>query len=585
MKKSSLIKFIALIFIVALATTFALAEQGGNGPSTSNKTQLKAGDSYDLFINNVDMPVSRNGVLADVLIPPATIAGGKLNNKIFLFSGGFYLSGLSNGKLWSNGQMSASRIQDYVPGTYATGQNDSRAQLYVLKSSDADWSQSWQDWKDAVAMGADYYDGNHNGKYDPLPLGSTTPWDSTMDRPDILGDATAWCVYSDQLSPALRTYNDVNPQGIEVRQTVFAINSKAAIGNMIFVRYKIVNTGSVADVLDSVYFSVADDPDIGDSGANDLVGCDTTLNAGFTYHKTGAGDTKWGTTPPCFLVDFLQGPHSYIPGVTFNDVNGNGVYDPGIDTPLDTAIDSRGQVLGQSQYPGAKNLGMSSFFQYYGGIDPATRFQCRYYALGLDYYGNKINPCAWSQGTVKGVNCNSVDPYFMYSGDPVAGSGWLNTTPTDQRQITNSGPFQLVKNDTVTIVVAYVIEQGSSYLNSVAVAKTNEETARRVFNSNYSPATGINDNSISKIDFNLSQNFPNPFNPSTTINYSMPKSGNVRLIVYNVLGSKIATIVNEYKPAGNYSVQFNGSNLASGIYMYRLESGNFSATKKFILMK
>jgi hypothetical protein len=86
-------------------------------------------------------------------------------------------------------------------------------------------------------------------------------------------------------------------------------------------------------------------------------------------------------------------------------------------------------------------------------------------------------------------------------------------------------------------------------------------------------------------EFSLQQNFPNPFNPSTTINYSLAKAGNVKLTVYNAIGSKVTTIVNEYKPAGNYSVQFNGSNLASGIYLYRLESGNYSTAKKFILMK
>lgn len=86
-------------------------------------------------------------------------------------------------------------------------------------------------------------------------------------------------------------------------------------------------------------------------------------------------------------------------------------------------------------------------------------------------------------------------------------------------------------------------------------------------------------------EFTLSQNYPNPFNPVTAINYSIAKEGNVKLTIYNSIGSKVATIVNDYKPAGNYSVQFNGSNLASGIYLYRLESGGYTAVKKFILMK
>jgi hypothetical protein len=86
-------------------------------------------------------------------------------------------------------------------------------------------------------------------------------------------------------------------------------------------------------------------------------------------------------------------------------------------------------------------------------------------------------------------------------------------------------------------------------------------------------------------EFALQQNYPNPFNPSTIINYSLSKEGNIKLTIYNSIGSKVTTIVNEYKPAGNYSVQFNGGNLASGIYLYRLESGNYSATKKFIMLK
>lgn len=86
-------------------------------------------------------------------------------------------------------------------------------------------------------------------------------------------------------------------------------------------------------------------------------------------------------------------------------------------------------------------------------------------------------------------------------------------------------------------------------------------------------------------EFILRQNYPNPFNPTTTINYSLAKDGEVKLSVYDVLGSKVEEIVNEYKHAGNYSVRFNGSKLASGVYLYRLESGNYSAVKKMLIMK
>jgi len=92
------------------------------------------------------------------------------------------------------------------------------------------------------------------------------------------------------------------------------------------------------------------------------------------------------------------------------------------------------------------------------------------------------------------------------------------------------------------------------------------------------------DNNLPQL-FTLAQNYPNPFNPTTNIKYSLAQAGNVKLIVYNILGSKVATLVNDYKPAGSYSVQFNGTNLASGIYLYRLESGAYTSTKKLILLK
>ena len=85
--------------------------------------------------------------------------------------------------------------------------------------------------------------------------------------------------------------------------------------------------------------------------------------------------------------------------------------------------------------------------------------------------------------------------------------------------------------------------------------------------------------------FTLSQNYPNPFNPTTNIKYSVTKSGMVTLKVYNLLGQEVATLVSQNQKPGNYMVDFNATNLASGVYMYRLQAGNFSLTKKMILLK
>ena len=83
----------------------------------------------------------------------------------------------------------------------------------------------------------------------------------------------------------------------------------------------------------------------------------------------------------------------------------------------------------------------------------------------------------------------------------------------------------------------------------------------------------------------LDQNYPNPFNPVTKITYALPKSGNVQLKVYDILGREVAVLVNEVKQAGIHNVDFNATNLASGIYFYTLKSGDFYAVKKMVLVK
>lgn len=86
-------------------------------------------------------------------------------------------------------------------------------------------------------------------------------------------------------------------------------------------------------------------------------------------------------------------------------------------------------------------------------------------------------------------------------------------------------------------------------------------------------------------DYKLGQNYPNPFNPSTMINYSVPKAGNVKIAVYDVLGNEVASVLNEYKQAGNYSINYNASALSSGIYFYKMISGSYVETKKMTLIK
>ena len=86
-------------------------------------------------------------------------------------------------------------------------------------------------------------------------------------------------------------------------------------------------------------------------------------------------------------------------------------------------------------------------------------------------------------------------------------------------------------------------------------------------------------------EYILSQNYPNPFNPVTTVAYQLPVSGRVSLIVYDLLGAKVATLVNSVQSAGIHSVRWNAANVASGIYFYRLRAGSFTQTRKLVVIK
>ena len=97
--------------------------------------------------------------------------------------------------------------------------------------------------------------------------------------------------------------------------------------------------------------------------------------------------------------------------------------------------------------------------------------------------------------------------------------------------------------------------------------------------------TSVKEQAKLPTEFTLSQNYPNPFNPSTTIRYALPKAQFVSLKIFNMAGQEAATLVNRQQEAGEHSIQWHAEKLPSGVYMYRLQAGEFSETKKMILMQ
>lgn len=138
-----------------------------------------------------------------------------------------------------------------------------------------------------------------------------------------------------------------------------------------------------------------------------------------------------------------------------------------------------------------------------------------------------------------------------------------------------------------------------TYMNSkgsynIPNAMSNEELTSMILNdidnliNTESTQTRERDNSSSNTipaKYLLNQNYPNPFNPVTSISYTIPTDGFVNIKVYDIIGKLVAEIVNEYKSAGNYSVEFNGSEFSSGVYFYKMETPDFVQTKRMVLMK
>lgn len=151
-------------------------------------------------------------------------------------------------------------------------------------------------------------------------------------------------------------------------------------------------------------------------------------------------------------------------------------------------------------------------------------------------------------------------------------------TLEDYRVLVSSGPYTLNAGDSVHVAMAFVAGYGKDAI--VAAAKA----ARQRYASEVTSTNGgIHD--VLPAAFALNQNYPNPFNPTTVISGQLSADSRLRLVVYDVLGRQVAVLADGRFPAGKYSFTFDGTRLASGVYFYRLDAGNYTATRKMTIVK
>lgn len=161
-------------------------------------------------------------------------------------------------------------------------------------------------------------------------------------------------------------------------------------------------------------------------------------------------------------------------------------------------------------------------------------------------------------------------------GDQITNQAW-NTGVTITKQVSITVPTHIIYTNANFVVFGYT---NGTPLSSGAPVQNAEDVLVNTFT-----LTGVEKtNEITK-DYYLGQNYPNPFNPMTNIRFNIPKDGFTTLKVYDIRGKQVALYLSQFIKAGQYNVDFNGTNLSSGVYYYKLESGNFSDVKKMILVK
>ncbi|GJQ31983.1 MAG: hypothetical protein HBSAPP04_08220 [Ignavibacteriaceae bacterium] len=545
------------------------------------------------YTGRIWVPFGRNGVIAD-----ATVNGrsGLFFDSIStIFSNGFALTALKDGAVWGAANMSASRIDDFLPGPVGASLQDPRLGIYRVAQADSAFGSSWQTWKYAVELGARFWDGNHNGIYDPIDLNNNGIWEPNEDMPEILGEISYWCIYNDGVPKELRRY-PIDPTGIEVRQTIYAFpnSSSQEVRNAVFIRYEIVNKGTVVQILPEAYYSMWSDTDMGEY-TDDLYGTDTLRNSMYFYNE--GSDGSFGVNPPSVFHTILFGQPVFVPGVSFTDVNNNGVYDPGVDIPLDTARVPMGEPFTEKLLPGAMNFGSTSTQHYLSAHpthgDPQTVNELRSYQQGRQKNGLIIDPCTWPYGQVYSDSCARIPGRFLYSGDPVTHKGWLTNTPTDQRGMVNAGPFNLNAGDSITFHTAIVIGRGTNELNSITVTRAAIDTIFSRFGAKHHfYPTGVKEVAgVLPDEYRLYQNYPNPFNPETEVRFAIRERSKVTMTVYDILGGKVADILVSELERGEYRHTFNGKGLSSGVYFIRFEARSvttgveFTKTIKAVLLQ
>lgn len=513
--------------------------------------------------NNISSYFSYKGVFNQNYISSSSpgFEWPKGSGRYAVFTTGLSMSAMVQGQLR---QAMSSYKGEMVPGICNNGTaftNDT-FKIYTVKKTDSpNNNPDWLNWGLMVPYGAPFVDVNNNGMYEPF-----------TDTPGVKNASQTIFVCMTDGFPYTHTSSEyfgggTQPLYNEVHLTAWCY-SQPSYNDMQFLKYEIINKSNYT--WNRTYFSFVADPDLGDA-VDDYIGCDTIRKLGFCYNADDMDGTgsppSYGAAPPA--VGFLLLKSAYRKYVNTGSVGMTGFttfgrYESGF---MPCEWDPTGVPLGAYYFM----MGLKSDSTFW--LDPTQSPKKK---TKLLYAGDPETNTGWTEFKGRVMNC----------GNDTLGTIMNVNPPHDQRfaMSTGSEDLTVMPGDTQRIVMCQLIARGSSNLNSVTKLKQLSDVAIEFYNTNFT--IGVNQISTEiPSKFSLSQNYPNPFNSTSKMKFEIANSSNVRIVIYDIMGREIQTLVNERLQPGTYEVGFNGSMLSSGVYFYQLQAGEYRETRKMLMLK
>jgi hypothetical protein len=462
-------------------------------------------------------------------------------------------------------QVMASYKGEYAPGHFLTNhswETNADFKMYTVKAGDNEYTNpDYANWYKIVPYGAPYKDINNNHQFD---IGIDIPGmpNSAQTIFECMGDGDTSQRSSGEgfgggiTSPLL---------GAEIHFTAWSYLSPA-LAEVNFMSWVVINRGSVK--WDSTFMGVVVDPDLGDAD-DDYIGCDTVLNLGYCYNADnmdGNGSPPtYGANPPVFGMDYFRSPVNKITGDTLG-LTSFVFFTNTSSAPPPCEADPNGEPVPAYNMLQGMKKDRTPFMDITKTPPKRTKF-C---------YPGTPSGNGWTESKGSMQNCGGDTTGTIIPVNPAG----------DRRFVFNSGALNFTVNpgDTQKIVVGGMIARGANNLNGISVLKTLSRSAQWFYDS-ISTVSVMNISTEVPNKYNLMQNYPNPFNPITNVKFSIINSGNVKLVVYDIQGREVQTLLNERLQPGTYEVPFDGSNLTSGVYFYQLISDNYIETKRMVMIK